>query len=65
MEFDPLVIASWQGRIHKLITYKDTKIFCYHCPFTVEGSPELMRIGYECGFGDGNSKGFGMVEVAT
>jgi CRISPR-associated endoribonuclease Cas6 len=65
MFFDPLVIASKQGRIHKLITYKDTKIFCYQCPFTAEGAPELMRIGYQCGFGDGNSKGFGMVEVCS
>jgi CRISPR-associated endoribonuclease Cas6 len=63
MEFDPLVRARRKDRIYKLITYKDTKIFCYQCPFTVEGSPELMRIGYQCGFGDGNSKGFGMVEV--
>jgi CRISPR-associated endoribonuclease Cas6 len=63
MEFDPLVIAKRQGRIHKLISYKNTKIFSYYCPFTARGSPELMRIGYQCGFGDGNSKGFGMVEV--
>ena len=27
------------------------------------GNPELIQIGYECGFGDKNSAGFGMVEV--
>ena len=27
------------------------------------GSPELMFVGYECGFGDKNSAGFGIVEV--
>ena len=63
MTFDPDYVARKQGRIHKLIRYKDTDIFGYLAPFKVEGSPELIRIGYECGFGDGNSKGFGMVEL--
>jgi CRISPR-associated endoribonuclease Cas6 len=44
------------------IDYKETKIFAYLAPFTVEGDVELIRVGYECGFGDGNSKGLGMVE---
>lgn len=34
-------------------------------PFTLEGSTELMRVGYECGLGEKNSMGFGMAEVAT
>lgn len=33
------------------------------CPFTVTGDPELIKIGYECGFGEKNSMGFGMVAV--
>jgi CRISPR/Cas system endoribonuclease Cas6 (RAMP superfamily) len=32
-------------------------------PIPAAGPPDLLRIGYQCGFGDGNSKGFGMVEV--
>jgi CRISPR-associated endoribonuclease Cas6 len=52
------------GRISKLIDYKGTKIRGYQAPFTVTGPPELLRIGYACGFGDRNSQGFGMVEVA-
>ncbi|HXH13687.1 MAG TPA: CRISPR-associated endoribonuclease Cas6 [Alphaproteobacteria bacterium] len=63
MAFDPGYIARRQGRIHKLVRYKDTKIFAYLAPFTVQGDVELIRVGYECGFGDGNSKGLGMVEV--
>jgi CRISPR-associated endoribonuclease Cas6 len=63
MAFDPAYIARHGGRIHKLIHYKDTKIFGYFAPFTVEGDVELLRVGYECGFGDGNSKGLGMVKV--
>ena len=65
MAFDPAYIARRGGRIHKLIHYKDTKIFGYLAPFTVEGDIELIRVGYECGFGDGNSKGLGMVGMAT
>lgn len=32
-------------------------------PFKLSGNPELTKIGYECGFGEKNSMGFGMVEV--
>lgn len=31
-------------------------------PFTLEGDPELMKIGYQTGFGEKNSMGFGMAE---
>ncbi len=31
------------------------------CPFTISGDPKLISIGYECGFGEKNSMGFGMV----
>lgn len=32
-------------------------------PFELHGNPELIRIGYESGFGEKNSMGFGMVEA--
>jgi CRISPR-associated endoribonuclease Cas6 len=32
-------------------------------PFTLEGEPELIRVGYECGFGEKNAMGFGMVDL--
>jgi len=31
-------------------------------PFTISGNPELIKTGYECGFGEKNSMGFGMAE---
>ena len=34
-----------------------------NAPFTLKGHPELIRVGYECGFGEKNSMGFGMTEV--
>lgn len=32
-------------------------------PFKVTGAPELIKIGYECGFGEKNSLGFGLAKV--
>ncbi|HQI41148.1 MAG: CRISPR-associated endoribonuclease Cas6 [Ignavibacteriales bacterium UTCHB2] len=34
-------------------------------PFTIEGDPELIKIGYECGFGEKNSMGFGLADVVN
>jgi CRISPR-associated endoribonuclease Cas6 len=31
--------------------------------FIAQGNPDLIKIGYEAGFGENNSAGFGMVEV--
>lgn len=61
--FDPAYIRRRQGRVTRLVDYKGIKIRGVLCPFTVSGSPALIRVGYECGFGDKNSAGFGMVEV--
>ncbi len=55
--------------VSKLITIKEddeekaTGVKCFESPFTLFGSPELMKIAYECGIGQKNSMGFGMVEV--
>ncbi len=34
-------------------------------PFELQGNPELIRTGYECGFGEKNSMGFGMAEAVN
>jgi len=49
----------------KLIDYKGIKVRGWFMHFTVQSNPDLIRIGYEAGFGEGNSAGFGMVELAT
>lgn len=51
-----------RGRITKLVDYKGTKIRGCIFPFEVAGNPELIKLGYEAGFGELNSLGFGMVE---
>ena len=61
--FDKTYIDRRQGRVTRLIDYKGIKIRGILCPFRVTGSDSLIQIGYECGFGDKNSAGFGMAEV--
>ena len=64
MTFDQAYIDKKEGRVTRLIDFKGTKIRGVFSPFHVIGAPELIHIGYECGFGDKNSMGFGMVEVS-
>ncbi len=47
----------------KLIDYKGIKVRGWFMRFAVEGNAGLIEIGYEAGFGENNSAGFGMVEV--
>lgn len=47
----------------KLLDYKGIKVRGWFMRFAVEGNAELIRMGYEAGFGENNSAGFGMVEV--
>lgn len=50
------------GRITKNINFKGTNIIGFMAPFEVTGKPELIEIGYETGFGEKGSMGFGMVK---
>ena len=61
--FDKTYIDRRQGRVTRLTDYKGIKIRGIMCPFRVTGSPALIQVGYECGFGDKNSAGFGMAEI--
>ena len=63
LRFDENYIKKRQGRVTRLIDYKGIKVPGVLCPLRVSGSRELMQIGYECGFGDKNSAGFGMVGI--
>jgi len=63
MEFDPEYVKKHNGRITKLVKFKDIDVIGVMAPFTIEADPRLIELGYECGFGDKNSAGFGMVEV--
>ncbi|MFB6271768.1 MAG: CRISPR-associated endoribonuclease Cas6 [Salinibacter sp.] len=63
LRFDPGYCHRRRGKVDKLIDFKGTKIKGILAPFSVEGNPELIEVGYEAGFGEKNSMGFGMVTV--
>lgn len=52
-----------QKKAEKLIDIKGIKVRGWLAPFSVKGDRELIKLGYETGFGNKNSQGFGMVEV--
>ena len=64
LAFDPAYLARTGGGT-KLTTFKNIRIVGAFCPFTVSGSVDLMRVGYETGFGEKNAAGFGMVDVKS
>src|SRR5205807_1817714 len=47
----------------KLVTFKGIQVRGAFAPFTLTGSEALMRVAWDCGLGEKNSAGFGMVEV--
>lgn len=58
--------AEKRGRRLSVLTdIHGIKVRGWLAPFTVEGSRELIEIGYEAGFGSRNSMGFGMAETGT
>jgi CRISPR-associated endoribonuclease Cas6 len=62
--FDPEYIANRKGNISKLISFKDNlKIKAMEAPFKIKTDPVLIEIAYDCGLGELNSAGFGMIRV--
>lgn len=53
-----------RNKITKLIDIKGIKIKGSIFPFKAKGDSRLLKMGYEVGFGERNSLGFGMVEVS-
>jgi len=70
IDADYLARRGGPEKVSKLITIKEgtaeeTRIKAFECPFTLTGNPELMGVAWECGVGDHNSMGCGMVEEAA
>ncbi|MEA3414944.1 MAG: CRISPR-associated endoribonuclease Cas6 [Thermodesulfobacteriota bacterium] len=69
--FDVNYITKRQGKISKLIHFKKidkntkTKIKGFEAPFKIIADTELIKIGYEAGFGNGGSMGLGCVALIT
>lgn len=61
LAFDAHYLAQRRGT--KLIDFKGIRIVGAFCPFTLTGSPDLMALAYDCGLGEKNSSGFGMIAI--
>ena len=60
-------VERMNGKVQRLITLKEgrsdeTKIKGTLAPFRLQAPKELIEVGYDCGFGEKNSQGFGMVK---
>ncbi|HZO88726.1 MAG TPA: CRISPR-associated endoribonuclease Cas6 [Chthonomonadaceae bacterium] len=64
LTFDRAYLARDPHGGTKKMTFKDIDIVAAYVPFILTGSPELMQTAWNCGLGEKNSGGFGMVEVA-
>jgi len=62
--YDPLYIVKKSGKIRKMVRFGKSNIIGMEAPFKITADPELIKIGYDCGFGVNNSAGFGCVEVS-
>lgn len=67
-EFCPTLIECMDKPVSKLITIKrgtpaQSQIKAYQFKFKISGDPELIKIGYDTGFGTSNSMGFGCVDL--
>jgi CRISPR-associated endoribonuclease Cas6 len=56
--------AKHGRRLSVLADVRGIKVRGWLTPFTVEGSRELIELGYEAGYGSRNAMGFGMAELA-
>lgn len=52
-------------RNQHILFYKGTVIKAWSGIYRIQGSEELIRIGYDTGLGSKNSQGFGMIEIFT
>ncbi|ACF10513.1 CRISPR-associated protein Cas6 [Chlorobaculum parvum NCIB 8327] len=67
-ELDRDYVAKVHGKVQKLITLKEgrsdeSKVKGTLAPFRLVAPTELIEVGYECGFGEKNAQGFGMVKA--
>jgi CRISPR-associated endoribonuclease Cas6 len=54
------LVGRWRS---KLFRVHGTMVRGFEMKFQVTGDAELLRIGYEAGFGERNTQGFGMVKM--
>ncbi|MCW3054641.1 MAG: CRISPR-associated protein Cas6 [Chthonomonadales bacterium] len=65
LTFDPAYLDRDPHVGTKKITFKNIDVIGALAPFTLTGSPELIQTAWECGLGEKNSSGFGMIDLNT
>jgi CRISPR-associated endoribonuclease Cas6 len=65
LTFDADYLSNPKHRGTQKVCIKGIEVVGAFAPFTLTGSIELMRVAWECGLGEKNSAGFGMVEVCS
>ena len=63
LDFDPEYVARARHGGTKKVTIHNTEIIGVQAPLTLAGSPELIQTAWDCGLGEKNSMGFGMLEI--
>ncbi|BDI34135.1 CRISPR-associated endoribonuclease [Capsulimonas corticalis] len=63
VRFDPAFIERDKYAGAKKVTAHGIDIIGVYAPFAVTGSAELIEVGYQCGFGEKNASGFGMIAL--
>ncbi|MBF0339081.1 MAG: CRISPR-associated endoribonuclease Cas6 [Nitrospirae bacterium] len=61
--FDQDYLTKKAGKIQKKISFLNMEVIGFVAPSKVKGSPELIRVGYDAGFGEKGNLGFGMVKI--
>lgn len=62
-EYDGLEFRFIESPRSQLVQYKGTNHKCYMGRFALSGDPRLIRLDWEAGLGEANSKGFGMIKA--
>ncbi len=63
VEFDAPYLARDPHHGTKNIAFKGVNIIGAQAPLTLSGNPALLKLAWECGLGEKNSTGFGMIET--
>lgn len=54
-----------EGVRSRLFEVAGIKVRGYECMFWAEGDERLLQVGYECGLGERNGQGFGMIRLCA
>ncbi|MFW9997591.1 MAG: CRISPR-associated endoribonuclease Cas6 [Candidatus Odinarchaeota archaeon] len=52
-----------EGKVSYSLEFKATRITAFKIPFRLKGPAEVIQVAYDCGLGERNSQGFGMIDL--